>query len=638
MGSVGQVGLVVVLVALFLSGFLLQVGASRLMSSYQRPQGIVDVPTFDAALRQVSPEVTNIIRMDGIFVQDGIVDSNEKAMAMSIAERFPNPTEYVLQNQLDKPTTVSENGASKNFNRRLQTEDLVIYFNNQPISQISEVLIVSEFGVKMASAFLNYVPHGSFGIYLFDSREDRNKVSEYEVHYPNIYVWYSHGEMSLKNFLIHELTHMVEIDYYGRHWCEGTQWSWINEGIADYVGWEHFWNTGFVDLRQHYPAVNLTQVVSCDSWEKYRRTENSMVYPEAQSVIEYLVETYGHEKVVEILQNFKTGLSPDDALKKFIGVGMTGLEAEWRGWLADVFVDSDNDGLNNSREKYYKTNPNVPDTDGDGLLDGAEVKLGTDPTNSDTNGDGLLDGAEVRIAVDGYMRDWNALKIGPSVVDPQGDNKGGVQGTDIKSVYAALDDKYIYLAYHLYDRINKQQRVQFCFGIDTNGDGTWEYQPGFDLYGRAWLWNLTQGTDYSNMTKVSTLYEGTVDANEAVEFRMNLFAVGYPKSMWIEPYDVIEHNGQYMAADGTNRFHINTVSNKLPQTTNPLVPDSTATTIRSTTPTESATIALTTLTTTASTIPTTSTEVFTTQPFAVAGIVLVITAAVGVLFLRRRRK
>jgi hypothetical protein len=605
----------------------------------------MDVPTFDKQLRQVSPEVTNIIRKHGIFVQDGTVDSNEKTMARSVSERFLKPTEYVLGNQQNKVAVVSESGASRSFSKRLQTEDLVIYFNNQPVSEISEVLIVSEFGLKMASAFLNYVPHRTFGIYLFDSREDRDKVSQYEVHYPDIYVWYSNGEMSLKNFLIHELTHMVEIDYYGRHWCEGTQWSWINEGIADYVGWEYFWNTGFVDLQQHYPAGNLTQVVSCDNWEKYRHTDYSMVYPQAHSVIEYLVETYGRDKVVEILRSFKTGLSPSEALKKAIGIGMTGLEAEWRVWLSNAFIDSDSDGLNDAREQYYKTNPKVQDTDEDGLLDGPEVQLGTDPTNPDTDGDGLLDGAEVRIALDGYMRDWDTLKIKASVPDPQGDNKGGVQGTDIKSVYAAVDDNYLYVAYQLYDGINTQQRVQFCFGIDTNGDGTWEYQPAFDLYGRAWIWDLTQGSDYSNMTKVSTLYEGLVAANEVVEFRMPVIAIGYPKSVWIEPYLVIEHGGQYMAADAANRFHLDMADSRLSPTTNPLIPDS-ALTISTSTSVSYTTTLPTTLETT--TMPqTTAQSTMSTQLvtgvvsfdiLAAVGVALVIIAIVGVFCLRRRGK
>ena len=624
--------------------FMLQGRATSPAASYQRPQGIMDVPTFDEELRQASPEVANIIRKHGLFVQDGTVDSSEEKLALKMAEQFPRPSEYVLQNQQNKRTTVSEGGSSRSFDKRLQTGDLVIYYNSQPVSQVSEVLVISEIGLNKASAFLNYVPHRSFGIYLFNSREDRNKVSEYEVHYPNIYVWYSDGDMSLKEFLIHELTHMVEIDYYGRHWCEGTQWSWINEGIADYVGWEYFWNTGSVDLRYNWPPQNLTQVVSCDNWEKYRHTDYSTVYQQAQSVIEYLVETYGRDKVVEILHNFKTGLSPGDALKKSIGIGMTALEIDWRVWLSNAMIDSDDDGLNDSREEYYRTDPRVQDTDGDGLLDGPEVQLGTDPVNPDTDGDGLPDGAEVRLAVDGFMHDWDALKIRPSAVDPQGDNKGAVQGTDIKSVYVALDDNYLYLAFQLYDGINRQQRVQFCFGMDTNGDGAWEYQPNLDIYGRAWVWNLTQGMDYSNMTKLSMQYEAIAATNEVVEFRMSLFTIGYPKSGWIEPYLVIEHGGQYIAADAANRFHLDMVDNRLPPTTNPLIPDSTITSGTTTSVLYTTTLP-TTLETTAmpqtAAKSTTSTQLVTgvvsVDALVGMGVALMIVATV-VFYLRRRGK
>lgn len=40
--------------------------------------------------------------------------------------------------------------------------------------------------------------------------------------------------------------------------------------------------------------------------------------------------------------------------------------------------DNDNDGLNNSWEKSYESDPNNPDSDGDGMIDGHEVRAGTD--------------------------------------------------------------------------------------------------------------------------------------------------------------------------------------------------------------------------------------------------------------------
>lgn len=60
-------------------------------------------------------------------------------------------------------------------------------------------------------------------------------------------------------------------------------------------------------------------------------------------------------------------------------------------------IDSDKDGLDDEREKDFKTNPNNPDTDKDGLSDGDEVLIWhTDPLNSDTDGDTFLDGEEVK--------------------------------------------------------------------------------------------------------------------------------------------------------------------------------------------------------------------------------------------------
>lgn len=60
--------------------------------------------------------------------------------------------------------------------------------------------------------------------------------------------------------------------------------------------------------------------------------------------------------------------------------------------------DTDGDGLTNTQEVVYGTNPANPDTDGDGLTDWKEVNVhNTNPLRPDTDGDGLTDGEEVNI-------------------------------------------------------------------------------------------------------------------------------------------------------------------------------------------------------------------------------------------------
>jgi subtilisin family serine protease len=78
--------------------------------------------------------------------------------------------------------------------------------------------------------------------------------------------------------------------------------------------------------------------------------------------------------------------------------------------LGDVCdPDADNDGLLNTDEMIYGSNPLISDTDGDTLLDGAEVNThGTNPTSSDSDSDGVSDGDEVNV----YGTDPNASNVG----------------------------------------------------------------------------------------------------------------------------------------------------------------------------------------------------------------------------------
>ena len=62
--------------------------------------------------------------------------------------------------------------------------------------------------------------------------------------------------------------------------------------------------------------------------------------------------------------------------------------------LAACTRDSDDDGLDNSREEKLGTNPDVADSDHDGLSDGKELRFGSDPLTADSDGDGLTDGDE----------------------------------------------------------------------------------------------------------------------------------------------------------------------------------------------------------------------------------------------------
>lgn len=57
----------------------------------------------------------------------------------------------------------------------------------------------------------------------------------------------------------------------------------------------------------------------------------------------------------------------------------------------DYETDTDGDGLPDSVEARFGSNPKVADSDGDGLTDAQETATGTDPNKADTDGNGILD-------------------------------------------------------------------------------------------------------------------------------------------------------------------------------------------------------------------------------------------------------
>jgi hypothetical protein len=95
--------------------------------------------------------------------------------------------------------------------------------------------------------------------------------------------------------------------------------------------------------------------------------------------------------------------------------------------LGDVCdPDADDDGLLNTDETLYGSDPLVSDTDGDTLPDGEEVNThGTDPVNADTDGDGLSDGDEVNV----YATDPNLSNVGD--VAPLGAPNGVIDAGDL---------------------------------------------------------------------------------------------------------------------------------------------------------------------------------------------------------------
>lgn len=130
-----------------------------------------------------------------------------------------------------------------------------------------------------------------------------------------------------KRVLAHELAHVV-IGHYTFSCMDSTP-IWVDEGLAMHAEGEM--GTYYADL--------LSQAIEDDSLLSVRELGEtfsdspelaSLAYAQSLSLMQYLVGTYGHERIMQMLDGYRGGLSEDRVLMEVFGFDRDGLEVAWR--------------------------------------------------------------------------------------------------------------------------------------------------------------------------------------------------------------------------------------------------------------------------------------------------------------------
>lgn len=131
---------------------------------------------------------------------------------------------------------------------------------------------------------------------------------------------------ALAEITAHELTHLLTAQLTDNPFS--TIPTWLNEGLSMYAqgempGWGR---QALGDAISRNTLLNLRTISSFPG-----KPENvGLFYAEADSLVHYLIETYGPDKMSQFLAAFKQGSTTNDALVKVYGLDIDGLEARWR--------------------------------------------------------------------------------------------------------------------------------------------------------------------------------------------------------------------------------------------------------------------------------------------------------------------
>jgi hypothetical protein len=130
-----------------------------------------------------------------------------------------------------------------------------------------------------------------------------------------------------RNSIVHELTHIL-IGHLTFS-CLGAMPTWLTEGLAVYS------EPDLVSVSQD----QLDAAIQNDTLISIRAlsagfSENvgttSLSYSESYSIVKFLLESFGLDKMIELLTNLRDGVAIDDALVKTYGFDTDGLDDAWR--------------------------------------------------------------------------------------------------------------------------------------------------------------------------------------------------------------------------------------------------------------------------------------------------------------------
>ena len=134
----------------------------------------------------------------------------------------------------------------------------------------------------------------------------------------------------------HELTHVLVGDY--TFSCLGSTPTWLSEGLAVYgEGGPSSDQADFFEQNVNSNSLMSFNVLSGGFSEDPNIADLS--YSQSFYMVDYLIKTYGKDKMLDLLQGIKAGDSIGEGLQHAYGFDLAGFQSEWRGYYSLPALD-----------------------------------------------------------------------------------------------------------------------------------------------------------------------------------------------------------------------------------------------------------------------------------------------------------
>ena len=215
---------------------------------------------------------------------------------------------------------------------------LEIYWHNLSQSQVDRVAQDVEEALKRVADLLGIEPEGHMRGIIYNSRSEAARAFPFQSQATSdgVFAGYAFPSMGVftglgldPRLLVHEAAHLLLDQAVSQ---PGVRISaWLNEGFASYM------EPGAKNFRQvesdpfRIPLRHMGTLPG-------RVSDIGYFYSKSESVVGYLLETYGDERFREFLEKLNLYKTQEPALNEVYGFGVDGLEKQWAASFGAVQV------------------------------------------------------------------------------------------------------------------------------------------------------------------------------------------------------------------------------------------------------------------------------------------------------------
>ena len=157
----------------------------------------------------------------------------------------------------------------------------------------------------------------------------RELITEGQAHSPEGVLLVLGGASRASGIASHEVTHILV--HRAGEGSLGRVPSWLNEGLAEFGNIQ----PGESYDRALYYAIQRNDLLPITSMDGQPGTPEDVIifYGQAKSIVRYMVDAYGADKMRELMATIKTGKNYRNAIPEVYGITPLELENEWRDAL-----------------------------------------------------------------------------------------------------------------------------------------------------------------------------------------------------------------------------------------------------------------------------------------------------------------